>query len=109
MANLSSPETLSSEIAVAAPSLPRLAADLERLLKLRSQPFGMKLFKRAADMEAIPKIRRPASVHTLDQIVGQAARLGWTVGITSDNLVGDQCRAVVGLGNAKTEAWRSGR
>ncbi len=90
-------------------SLPRLAADLERWLKLRSQPFGMKMFVKAADMEAIPKIRRPKTVHTLDQIVGQAARLGWTVGITADNLVGDQCRAVVGLGNAKTDVWRSGK
>ena len=49
------------------------------------------------------------NVHTLDQIVGQAARLGWTIGITADDLVGAQCRAVVGLGNAKDEAWRSGK
>ena len=28
---------------------------------------------------------------------------------TAENLVGAQCRAVVGLGNAKDEAWRSGR
>src|SRR6187200_2357815 len=86
-----------------------LAAKLEGLLKLRSIPFGMKLFERRADMEAIPKIRRPKSVHTLDQLVAQAARLGWTVGITSDDLVGAQCRAVVGLGNAKTETWQSGQ
>ena len=59
-----------------------LAGELERLLKLRSIPFGMKLFERREDMEAIAKIRRPQSIHTLDQIVGQAARLGWTVGIT---------------------------
>ena len=58
-----------------------LAAKLEGLLKLRSIPFGMKLFERRADMEAIPKIRRPKSVHTLDQLVAQAARLGWTVGL----------------------------
>ena len=82
--------------------------ELQSLLKLRSIPFAMKLFERAADMEAIDRIRRPASIHTLDQIVGQASRLGWTVGITSENLVGDQCRAVVGLGNAKTDAWKSG-
>ncbi len=82
--------------------------DLQSLLKLRSIPFAMKLFERRADMEAIDRIRRPQSVHTLDQIVGQASRLGWTVGITSENLVGDQCRAVVGLGNAKTDAWKSG-
>ena len=44
----------------------------------------------------------------LDQIVGQASRLGWTVGVTSEDLVGAQCRAVVGLGGAKTDEWYSG-
>jgi uncharacterized protein (DUF169 family) len=86
-----------------------VVGELERLLKLRSIIFGMKLFERREDMEAIPKIRRPQSIHTLDQIVGQASRLGWTVGITSADLVGAQCRAVVGLGNAKTDEWKSGR
>jgi uncharacterized protein (DUF169 family) len=89
--------------------LPRLSADLERLLKLKSIPFGMKLFERAAEMEAIPRIRRPKHVHTLDQIVAQAARLGWTVGVTAENLVGAQCRAVVGLGNSKTAEWATGK
>jgi len=88
---------------------PKLAANLERLLRLKSIPFGMKLFERSEEMEAIPKIRRPNAVHTLDQIVAQAARLGWTVGITSQDLVGAQCRAVVGLGLAKDDAWRSGQ
>lgn len=88
--------------------LRRLAADLERLLRLRSIPFGMKLFATRAEMAEIPRIRRPKAVHTLDQIVAQAARLGWTVGITAEDLVGGQCRAVVGLGHAKTDDWRSG-
>jgi uncharacterized protein (DUF169 family) len=86
-----------------------VAAELERLLKLRSVVFGMKLFERRAEMEAIPRIRRPQHVHTLDQVVGQASRLGWTVGVTADDLVGAQCRAVVGLGGAKTDAWYSGQ
>jgi uncharacterized protein (DUF169 family) len=86
-----------------------LAADLERILKLRAIPFGMKLFETRAEMEAIPKIRRPkGSVHTLDQIVAQAARLGWTVGVTAEDLVGDQCRSVVGLGG-QDEKWYSGQ
>ena len=85
------------------------AMALERLLKLRSIPFGMKLFEQRAEMEAIPRIRRPTNVHTLDQVVAQAARLGWTVGVTSEDLVGAQCRAVVGLGSAKDAAWQSGR
>ena len=86
----------------------KLVADLERLLKLRSIPFGMKVFEHREEMESIPRIRRPKAVHTLDQIVAQAARLGWTVGLTSEDLVGAQCRAVVGLGAAKDDKWRSG-
>ena len=86
-----------------------LVAKLEGLLRLRSIPFGMKLYESVAEMEAIPKIRRPnKSVHTLDQIVAQAARLGWTVGITTEDLVGDQCRSVVGLGG-QDEKWFSGQ
>jgi uncharacterized protein (DUF169 family) len=87
----------------------QIVHDLERLLKLRSIPFGMKMFEKRQDMEDIPKIRRPKSVHTLDQIVAQAARLGWTVGITGEDLVGAQCRAVVGLSGAKTPEWMSGQ
>jgi len=86
-----------------------ISGELEQLLKLRSIPFGMKLYEDRAEMEAIPRVRRPQAVHTLDQLVGQASRLGWTVGVTSEDLVGAQCRAVVGLGAAKTDDWRSGR
>ena len=87
----------------------KMVADLDRLLKLRTVPFGMKMFADRAEMEAIPRIRRPGKIHTLDQIVGQASRLGWTVGITADDLVGAQCRSVVGLGHAKDPAWQSGK
>jgi uncharacterized protein (DUF169 family) len=86
-----------------------IAGELEQLLKLRSIPFAMKLYEHRAEMEAVPRIRRPQAVHTLDQLVGQASRLGWTVGVTSEDLVGAQCRAVVGLGGAKTDEWVSGR
>ena len=86
-----------------------IVAKLEGLLRLRSIPFGMKLYESVAEMEAIPKIRRPKqSVHTLDQVVGQASRLGWTVGITTQDLVGDQCRSVVGLGG-QDDKWFSGQ
>ena len=86
----------------------KLVADLERLLKLRNPPFGMKLFERAADMEAIPRIRRPKAVHAFDQVVAQAARLGWTVGVTAEDLVGAQCRAVIGLA-PQDEKWLAGQ
>ena len=82
-------------------------AALEAVLRLRSNPFGMQLFEKASALDAIKGLRRPKSIHTTDQIVAQAARLGWTVGITGDNLVGDQCRAVIGLGG-QDAAWQSG-
>ncbi len=82
--------------------------DLNRLLRLRTTPIGMKLFERRADMEAIPKIRRPTAIHTTDQIVGQAARNGWTVGITVEDLVGAQCSTVIGL-SPRSDEWLSGK
>src|SRR5438552_9243798 len=80
---------------------------LNQYLRLRSIPIGMKLFETVAEMEAIPKIRRPKSKHTTDQIVAQARQLGWTVGITMDDLIGAQCGAVIGL-HPQDDAWVSG-
>lgn len=50
--------------------LPALATGLEQTLKLRVPPIGMKLFESAEALAAIPKLRRPQAIHTLDQIVG---------------------------------------
>ena len=74
-----------------------MVADLNSLLRLKTTVIGMKMFATVEEMTAIPKIRRPSAVHTTDQIVSMASRLGWTVGITGDDLVGAQCRAVIGL------------
>ena len=81
---------------------------LNRLLKIRTTPIGMKLFATEEEMAAVPKIRRPKDIHTADQIVSMASRLNWTVGITGTDLVGDQCRAVLGLGG-QDDAWYSGK
>lgn len=86
----------------------RLTAQLERTLRLRALPFGMKLLDSVDALQQVPRLRRPQAVHTLDQLVGQTARLGFTLGVTADDLVGDQCRSVVGLGG-QDEAWYSGR
>lgn len=85
-----------------------LVGELNALLRLKTTIIGMKLFEDASALDAIPKLRRPSAIHTTDQIVGMAARLGWTVGITGADLVGDQCRAVIGLGR-QDEEWLSGK
>ncbi|KJC56856.1 hypothetical protein UP10_32065 [Bradyrhizobium sp. LTSPM299] len=84
-----------------------VVADLNNLLRLKTTVIGIKMFPRVEDMEAIPKIRRPQAIHTTDQIVSMASRLGWTVGITGDDLVGAQCRAVIGLA-PQDEKWLAG-
>ncbi len=86
-----------------------LVGGLNRYLRLRTTPIGMKLFETVEAMAAVPRIRRPnGSIHTTDQIVAQACRLGWTVGITQEDLVGAQCGAVIGL-HPQNPEWLSGR
>jgi uncharacterized protein (DUF169 family) len=85
----------------------KVVDDLNRLLRLRTTPIGMKLFARREEMERVPRIRRPQEIHTTDQIVGQAARNGWTVGITAEDLVGAQCSTVIGL-HPRDDEWLSG-
>ena len=96
------------ETATPAFDWPGLVDQLNQLLRLKTTPVGMKLFETEAQMMAVPRLRRPKSVHTTDQIVAQAARLGFTVGITRDDLVGAQCGAVIGLHPQDSE-WLSGK
>ncbi|MGI9325453.1 MAG: DUF169 domain-containing protein [Pseudomonadales bacterium] len=86
---------------------PEIVGGLNQYLRLRATPIGMKLFNSVEEMESIPRIRRPKDIHTTDQIVGQACRNGWTVGITVDDLVGAQCSTVIGL-HPRSEEWLSG-
>lgn len=87
-----------------------LVEGLNRYLRLKSVPIGMKRYQTVAEMEAIPRLRRPDPAEKLatDQVVGQSRWLGWTIGITMENLLGAQCGAVVGLHPA-TEEWLSGK
>jgi len=101
-------QTVSIRPSDAAIDWPETLARLDRLLRIRTTPIGMKLFETEEEMAAVPKIRRPKDIHTADQIVSMASRLNWTVGITGNDLVGTQCQAVLGLGG-QDEAWYSGK
>lgn len=86
-----------------------LVDGLNRYLRLKATPVGMKRFKTVEEMEAVPRLRRPNPNEKLamDQVVGQSRWIGWTIGITMDNLMGAQCGAVVGL-HPRTDEWLSG-
>lgn len=86
-----------------------LVDDLNRYLRLRTTPVGMKRYRDAAELEQIPRLRRPppGEKFATDQIVGQSRWIGYTLGITMENLVGSQCGAVVGL-HARDESFLSG-
>ncbi len=88
---------------------PSLVDGLNRYLRLKTVPIGMKRFRTVAEMEAIPRLRRPDPKEKLaaDQVVGQSRWLGWTIGITMDNLMGAQCGAVMGL-HPRTDEWLRG-
>jgi uncharacterized protein (DUF169 family) len=86
---------------------PGLVDQLNRLVRVRTTPIGMKMFETVEAMDAVPKIRRPKDIHTTDQIVGMASRLNWTVGITAQDLVGAQCAVVIGL-HPRDDSWLSG-
>ncbi|PHR61891.1 MAG: hypothetical protein COA43_01595 [Robiginitomaculum sp.] len=87
-----------------------IVQQLQYYLKLKATPIGMKRFKTEAHFDTIKKIRRPKKglKLTTDQIVGQSRWLGYTIGVTMDNLVGSQCGAVIGL-HPRDEDFLSGK
>lgn len=87
---------------------PALVEALNRYLRLRTIPVAMKRFRSREEMEAVPRIRRPQSKLTLDQVVGQSRILGVTLGITADDLSGAQCATPVGL-HPRSQDWLSGQ
>ena len=71
---------------------PSLVQQLQYYLKLKATPIGMKRFRKADELEKVEKLRRPPKDVRLatDQIVGQCRWLGYTLGITMENLGGSQ-------------------
>jgi uncharacterized protein (DUF169 family) len=88
-----------------------LARQLTELLRLRTLPFGMKLFADAEEMAKVPGLRRPPEGKTFStcQLVTQARIAGFTMGITTANVPSfSNCGGVIGL-NEPSELYLSGR
>ena len=90
---------MSNEVNVDAESIKKSAEDLVELIKLRTFPFGMKLFENVDDMLSI-KGRTPSDgkFFTTCQLVTQVRTAGFTLGIVQNNLrPGSSCGANIGL------------
>ncbi|GHD45695.1 hypothetical protein GCM10017083_13990 [Thalassobaculum fulvum] len=76
------------------------AEALTEMLRLRTLPFGMKLFEDAAEMDKVPGLRKPGQgLHfTTCQLVTQVRTAGFTLGVVRDNLRPNaSCGANIGL------------
>ena len=83
---------------------------LRQHLRLRSEPLALKLFESADAMDAVPGLRRPKQGvrFSMCQLIGQVRWLGWTLGVTHDNVMpNSNCGGVVGL-NAPSEKYLNG-
>ena len=87
-----------------------LAHELRTRLRLRSDPTALKLYESAEALDGIPGLRRPEPGvrFSMCQLLGQARWLGFTLGITHDNVMPDSnCGGVVGL-NAPAPKYLDG-
>ena len=83
-----------------AAALKTMAGELTDLLRLKSLPFGLKLYEDIDEMAKVPGLRRPGEdkAFTTCQLVTQVRTAGFTLGIMRDNLrPGASCGANIGL------------
>lgn len=100
----------SNATAVSPDRLQELAARVTELLRLRTLPIGMQLYKSEQEMLAVPGVRRPRQGRRFSscQLVTQSRISGVTLGVTHENLLPDSnCGGVLGL-NAPSELYLSG-
>jgi len=95
---------------ISAGALQQYAGQLIQLLRIRTQPIGMKLFEDAEEMKAVQGVRTPTKdFHfTMCQLVTQSRIHGFTLGIVHDNVrPNSNCGGIAGL-NAPGEDYLSG-
>lgn len=77
--------------------LKELGNSLKDFLTLKTLPLGIKFFEKAEDMDAIPRVRRIEDRLSLCQYITLSRTMGWTLGITKDNLIMPACMWMLGF------------
>ncbi len=70
---------------------------MERLLRLKTFPVGLKLLENQDDLSKNPWIRRPPEKLSLCQYITLVRTFDWTVGGTADDLATAGCASILGL------------
>jgi uncharacterized protein (DUF169 family) len=84
-------------------TLVEAANGIRDFLRLRTLPLAVKFIEDANDLTKIPKLRRPDHLVSWCQVVGISRNLGWTMGITIDDLTTPACAFKLGFGYFPTE------
>ena len=71
--------------------------NLERLLRLKTFPVGLKMLESRSELDGNPWVRRPPEKLSLCQLITVVRTFDWTVGATADELATPGCAAVIGL------------
>lgn len=83
-----------------------LAKELEQLLRLRTLPLAFKRCKSAAELESIPHVHRLKHNPTFCQILTLARTVGWTIGVTGDEVFNCPFPQRAGLLPIPEDAWK---
>jgi hypothetical protein len=103
------PELRRSQAAPTTQGWPLLVDELNRLLRLKTTPIGMKLFEHVEDMLAIPKLRRPGTIHTTDQTHHPASAVGRMGALQPCRAGGVQVSRPSGAPASRSRCWRRQR
>jgi uncharacterized protein (DUF169 family) len=74
-----------------------LGNELKNFLNLRTLPLGIKFLKELEEMNAIQKVKIMKDRLSLCQFITLSRTIGWTLGVTKDNLMMPACMWMLGF------------
>ncbi|MBW2202067.1 MAG: DUF169 domain-containing protein [Deltaproteobacteria bacterium] len=81
-----------------------ITREMEMLLRLRTYPVAYKRLDDAAELDAIPKVRRLNRFKLFCQLPGLVRNRGWTVGVTVEEGMSPRCSRIHGLDRCTDES-----
>jgi len=74
-----------------------LGIELKTFLNLKTLPLGLKFFKEPEDINTIQKVKKMKDRLSLCQFITLSRTIGWTLGVTKNNLIMPACMWMLGF------------